>query len=32
MNLIPKQPPKNWAKTIQAEWKILEKDLPGEFV
>ncbi|KAI3708408.1 hypothetical protein L2E82_37577 [Cichorium intybus] len=21
-------PPKNWAKTIQQEWKILEKDLP----
>ncbi|KAB1202971.1 putative ubiquitin-conjugating enzyme E2 26 [Morella rubra] len=24
-----KQPPKNWAKRIQEEWKILEKDLPG---
>ncbi|KZV23224.1 hypothetical protein F511_05063 [Dorcoceras hygrometricum] len=23
-----KQPPKNWAKRIQEEWKILEKDLP----
>ncbi|XP_022717116.1 probable ubiquitin-conjugating enzyme E2 26 isoform X2 [Durio zibethinus] len=23
-----KQPPKNWAKKIQEEWKILEKDLP----
>ncbi|KAL5730372.1 (E3-independent) E2 ubiquitin-conjugating enzyme [Ranunculus cassubicifolius] len=23
-----KQPPKNWAKVIQQEWKILEKDLP----
>ncbi|KAK3005687.1 hypothetical protein RJ639_017613 [Escallonia herrerae] len=23
-----KQPPKNWAKKIQQEWKILEKDLP----
>ncbi|KAK7401827.1 hypothetical protein VNO78_13623 [Psophocarpus tetragonolobus] len=22
------QPPKNWAKKIQEEWKILEKDLP----
>uniref|UniRef100_A0A5B6ZEE4 E2 ubiquitin-conjugating enzyme n=1 Tax=Davidia involucrata TaxID=16924 RepID=A0A5B6ZEE4_DAVIN len=22
------QPPKNWAKKIQDEWKILEKDLP----
>ncbi|KAJ0488619.1 putative ubiquitin-conjugating enzyme E2, ubiquitin-conjugating enzyme/RWD [Helianthus annuus] len=22
------QPPKNWAKKIQKEWKILEKDLP----
>ncbi|KAL6538345.1 Ubiquitin-conjugating enzyme E2, catalytic domain ues [Orobanche gracilis] len=22
-------PPKNWAKRIQEEWKILEKDLPG---
>ncbi|KAI3466116.1 hypothetical protein Pfo_022779 [Paulownia fortunei] len=25
-----KQPPKNWAKRIQEEWKILEKDLPDE--
>ncbi|KAK6132704.1 hypothetical protein DH2020_033509 [Rehmannia glutinosa] len=24
-----KQPPKKWAKIIQEEWKILEKDLPG---
>lgn len=24
------KPPKNWAKRIQEEWKILEKDLPGE--
>lgn len=24
------QPPKNWAKRIQEEWKILEKDLPGK--
>ncbi|KAB2615887.1 ubiquitin-conjugating enzyme E2 25 [Pyrus ussuriensis x Pyrus communis] len=24
----PKQPPKSWAKRIQEEWKILEKDLP----
>ncbi|KAL6553451.1 Ubiquitin-conjugating enzyme E2, catalytic domain ues [Orobanche gracilis] len=24
-----KQPPKNWSKRIQEEWKILEKDLPG---
>ncbi|KAB2044047.1 hypothetical protein E1A91_D01G067900v1 [Gossypium mustelinum] len=23
-----KQPPKNWAKKIQEEWRILEKDLP----
>lgn len=23
-----KQPPKNWAKKIQDEWRILEKDLP----
>ncbi|KAL2331433.1 hypothetical protein Fmac_019014 [Flemingia macrophylla] len=23
-----KQPPKNWAKKIQEEWKILQKDLP----
>ena len=23
------QPPKNWAKKIQDEWRILEKDLPG---
>ncbi|XP_075486573.1 uncharacterized protein LOC142526208 [Primulina tabacum] len=23
-----KEPPKNWAKRIQEEWKILEKDLP----
>lgn len=23
------QPSKNWAKKIQEEWKILEKDLPG---
>ncbi|KAK3198943.1 hypothetical protein Dsin_022358 [Dipteronia sinensis] len=23
-----KQPPKNWAKRIQEEWRILEKDLP----
>ncbi|OWM88661.1 hypothetical protein CDL15_Pgr002428 [Punica granatum] len=23
-----KQPPKSWAKRIQEEWKILEKDLP----
>ncbi|XVF78510.1 hypothetical protein PTKIN_Ptkin14bG0140000 [Pterospermum kingtungense] len=23
-----KQPPKNWSKKIQEEWKILEKDLP----
>ncbi|XP_073122398.1 uncharacterized protein [Henckelia pumila] len=23
-----KQPPKNWAKRVQEEWKILEKDLP----
>ncbi|XP_027928694.1 probable ubiquitin-conjugating enzyme E2 25 [Vigna unguiculata] len=23
-----KQPPKNWAKKIQDEWKILQKDLP----
>ncbi|KAF9588432.1 hypothetical protein IFM89_010191 [Coptis chinensis] len=23
-----KQPPRNWAKAIQQEWKILEKDLP----
>ncbi|KAL3631419.1 Ubiquitin-conjugating enzyme E2, catalytic domain ues [Castilleja foliolosa] len=23
-------PPKNWAKRIQEEWKILEKDLPDE--
>ncbi|KAF3444125.1 hypothetical protein FNV43_RR13815 [Rhamnella rubrinervis] len=23
-----KQPPKNWAKRIQEEWKILENDLP----
>lgn len=27
-NLAMKQPPKNWAKRIQEEWKILEKDLP----
>ncbi|BBH01791.1 ubiquitin-conjugating enzyme 25, partial [Prunus dulcis] len=25
-----KQPPKNWAKRIQEEWKILEKDLPDK--
>ncbi|KAL3848637.1 hypothetical protein ACJIZ3_010519 [Penstemon smallii] len=25
-----KQPPKNWAKKIQDEWKILEKGLPAE--
>ncbi|KAL8046544.1 hypothetical protein ABFX02_08G184700 [Erythranthe guttata] len=25
-----KQAPKNWAKRIQEEWKILEKDLPAE--
>ncbi|KDO51582.1 hypothetical protein CISIN_1g0109162mg, partial [Citrus sinensis] len=25
------KPPKNWAKKIQEEWKILEKNLPGEF-
>ncbi|KAL3636877.1 Ubiquitin-conjugating enzyme E2, catalytic domain ues [Castilleja foliolosa] len=25
-----KQLPKNWAKRIQEEWKILEKDLPDE--
>ncbi|KAK6132774.1 hypothetical protein DH2020_033502 [Rehmannia glutinosa] len=25
-----KQPPKKWAKIIQEEWKILEKDLPDE--
>ncbi|GER56508.1 ubiquitin conjugating enzyme [Striga asiatica] len=24
-----KQPPSSWAKKIQEEWKILEKDLPG---
>ncbi|KAA8523901.1 hypothetical protein F0562_010324 [Nyssa sinensis] len=24
-----KQPSKNWAKKIQEEWRILEKDLPG---
>lgn len=27
-NLGMKQPPKNWAKKIQDEWRILEKDLP----
>ncbi|XWS52060.1 hypothetical protein CRYUN_Cryun11dG0035000 [Craigia yunnanensis] len=27
-----KQPPKNWAKKIQEEWKILEKDLPDTIV
>jgi len=32
MNLFLEQPPKNWAKKIQEEWRILEKDLPGEFV
>ncbi|XP_011098318.1 probable ubiquitin-conjugating enzyme E2 26 [Sesamum indicum] len=25
-----KQPPKNWAKRIQEEWKILENDLPDK--
>ncbi|KAL0293547.1 UNVERIFIED_CONTAM: hypothetical protein Sangu_3235700 [Sesamum angustifolium] len=25
------KPPKNWAKRIQEEWKILENDLPGKF-
>ncbi|KAF5726378.1 putative ubiquitin-conjugating enzyme E2 38 [Tripterygium wilfordii] len=28
MGLLEVQPPKNWAKRIQDEWKILEKDLP----
>nr|GFC85245.1 hypothetical protein [Tanacetum cinerariifolium] len=27
-NSTMKQPPRNWAKNIQEEWKILEKDLP----
>ncbi|RDX92066.1 putative ubiquitin-conjugating enzyme E2 26, partial [Mucuna pruriens] len=27
-NSSMKQPPKNWAKKIQEEWKILQKDLP----
>ncbi|TKY49103.1 ubiquitin-conjugating enzyme E2 26 [Spatholobus suberectus] len=27
-NSSMKQPPKNWAKKIQEEWRILEKDLP----
>nr|GEY91916.1 hypothetical protein [Tanacetum cinerariifolium] len=26
------QPPRSWTKKIQDEWKILEKDLPGEYV
>lgn len=26
------QAPKDWSKKIQSEWKILEKDLPGESV
>jgi uncharacterized protein YktB (UPF0637 family) len=32
MNLIFEQRTKNWAKRIQKEWKILEKNLPGKFV
>ncbi|KAM5578137.1 putative ubiquitin-conjugating enzyme E2 38 [Rosa sericea] len=28
MGFSDEQPPKNWAKRIQEEWKILEKDLP----
>lgn len=32
MNLFPEQHPENWAKEIKKEWKILEKDLPGELV
>nr|GEY34462.1 probable ubiquitin-conjugating enzyme E2 25 [Tanacetum cinerariifolium] len=27
-NSTQKQPPKNWTKKIQGDWKILEKDLP----
>ncbi|KAI8552580.1 hypothetical protein RHMOL_Rhmol06G0277900 [Rhododendron molle] len=27
-----KQPSKNWAKKIQDEWRILEKDLPGKLI
>ncbi|PNX72513.1 putative ubiquitin-conjugating enzyme E2 25-like protein [Trifolium pratense] len=30
-NSSTKQNPKNWAKKIQGEWKILEKHLPGEY-
>lgn len=26
------QPSKDWAKRIQHEWKVLEKDLPGKIV
>ncbi|XP_038713917.1 probable ubiquitin-conjugating enzyme E2 25 isoform X2 [Tripterygium wilfordii] len=28
MGITEAKPPKNWAKKIQEEWKILEKDLP----
>ncbi|XP_034701869.1 putative ubiquitin-conjugating enzyme E2 38 [Vitis riparia] len=28
MGFVGEQPPKNWAKKIQEEWKILERDLP----
>ncbi|KDP24125.1 hypothetical protein JCGZ_25782 [Jatropha curcas] len=28
MGFLEEQPPKSWAKRIQEEWKILEKDLP----
>lgn len=29
--MILMQPSKGWAKRIQDEWRILEKDLPGNF-